>query len=172
MIGGGLLLLALAVWWLTRDKEPVDPVAAAAGVSIRQQQLQDTLNNFNGDTLVLDGSVWGDSIMIAAPLQISRDSLYLFSPSGFTIAADTAYNGTALALAKTAKFVVVDGVHFQDIDTAIQSYNNTLALKNVRFLNCAVPLATYQTFPNGRYVNTAAAGAIYLTDTLSNINLQ
>lgn len=170
----GIALLALAVaaalWYFSQPKTPVQPAATSTpGISANQQKLQDSIKNFTGDTLVLDASIWGDSILLNAPLQITADSLYVLSPTAFILGSNAGYKGVALSLAPACKYVVIDGLQFLNTDTAIQAYNNALALKNVRFQACAIPVATYFTFPEGRFVNTAAAAAIYLTDTLTKL---
>ncbi|MEP7163535.1 MAG: protein phosphatase 2C domain-containing protein [Ferruginibacter sp.] len=95
----------------------------------------------------------GATINISDPLTISKDSFY-FLGNGITIAGDPGYKKPALIISSKAKHVVLDSIVFRDLDVAIVLQKNNIIFKNVRFINCRVPVEYQLSFPdsiiNGR----------------------
>jgi hypothetical protein len=72
-------------------------------------------------------------------ISISKDSLQLLG-NGSRIQADSSYRGAALEIGPTVKQVMLDSLVFENFDVAIISHSKNLSLRNVRFINCRVPV--------------------------------
>lgn len=73
------------------------------------------------------------------PVFISKDTFYI-KGNGVTITSDSNYEGAAIVINNTAKHIVLDSIVFKNFDVAIVVQKNNVVFKNVRFINCRVPV--------------------------------
>jgi hypothetical protein len=85
-------------------------------------------------------------------LFLATDSLHLKGVSNFVFKSDSLYKGAAI-LAFASKLLVLENITFQDFDLAILMENKKLQLKNVRFVNCKIPLHQNGLLPADRMLN-------------------
>ena len=124
------------------------------------------LTNMTGDTLVLNDSLFAEPVVITDTILIQKDTLYIKAGGNFTLMADSAYTGPAFALSPNCKYIVIDGILFQNFNVALTAFNNALHLKDVRFANCRLPVQRHFTFPDGVFVNGSLKDSAFKTDSL------
>ncbi len=78
-------------------------------------------------------------IKLSAPLLINKDSFRLLG-NGATIVCDSNYKGPAFMISNSSKQIILDSLVFKNFDVAIIMQKNNIRLKNVRFINCRVPV--------------------------------
>jgi PPM family protein phosphatase len=76
---------------------------------------------------------------LSAPIIISKDSFYIRG-NGAVFSADSAYKGPAFIINSSSKKIVLDSITFKDLDVALIVRKNNVTFKNVRFINCRVPV--------------------------------
>jgi serine/threonine protein phosphatase PrpC len=81
----------------------------------------------------------GASLIMNEPVLISKDSFYL-NGNGTHLKADTNYKGPALVISNTAKHIVLDSLVFENFDAALLIQKSNVEFRNVRFINCKVPV--------------------------------
>ena len=91
---------------------------------------------------------------LTEPVLINKDSFYI-KGNGVTISSDSNYKGPAFIINKTSKQVILDSITFKNFDVAIIVQKNNIVFKNVRFINCQVPVQYQLSFPD-----TAVSGRI------------
>jgi serine/threonine protein phosphatase PrpC len=136
-----LVFLSSTIWlFLTNQKEatplsqtgpPVQKLRNADEV-----KLQDAIDAFKGDTLVLSDTSFKQPIIITDTLHIDQDTLYVRVKGNITLQRDTAFKGPALSIAADSKVVVLENFKFKDFNTGIDLGNTGLFLKNTQFINC------------------------------------
>lgn len=87
------------------------------------------------------------SISLSQPIAITKDSFYL-KGNGTTIIPDSGYHEPAIVINKKAKVVVLDSITFKNFDVAVVIQRNNVVFKNVRFVNCRVPVQYQLSFPD------------------------
>jgi serine/threonine protein phosphatase PrpC len=153
-----LVFLSSTIWlFLTNQKEatplgqtgpPVQKLRNADEV-----KLQDAIDAFKGDTLVLSDTAFKQPIIITDTLHIDQDTLYVRVKGNITLQRDSAFNGPALSIATGSKVVVLDNFKFKDFSTGIDLGNTGLFLKNVQFINCKLHVQRKYDLPEGKPVN-------------------
>ncbi len=129
---------------------PVQPTQKLARNS-QEQLLQDAFDNALGDTLVLPDSIFKSPILISDTLRIKKDTLYILA-NGIVLQADSGYKGAALTMMPQSKLLKLDSLQFKGFTTAISVSNTSLWLKNITFINCAIPITKSYTFPNQQLI--------------------
>jgi serine/threonine protein phosphatase PrpC len=132
----------------------------------QEKRLQDTIDDLKGNILVLSDSLFKSPILITAPLQINRDTLYLIAEKNLMIKRDSSFRGIPLIIKVSNKHVLLQNFTFEGFDTVISSPNNALVLKDVRFLNNTTAIKRTISFPSGKYINGKLPLAIFKTDSL------
>ena len=79
------------------------------------------------------------SLEVADAIVISKDSFYL-NGNGATLIADSLYKGPAFIINSAAKHIVLDSLVFENFDVGIVVQKNNITLRNIRFINCRVPV--------------------------------
>ncbi len=79
-------------------------------------------------------------ITLPAPVLINKDS-FVINGKGTTITGTQALAGPALIVGNGVKQLVLDSIVFKDLAVAIAVQKNNVVFKNVRFINCRVPVA-------------------------------
>ncbi|MBC7914893.1 MAG: serine/threonine-protein phosphatase [Pyrinomonadaceae bacterium] len=152
------LLLASTLyffWKSTESKqaivEPVIPVLAD-NRNPQEIKLQDAINALAGDTLILSDSVYTQPIILTDTLSIGQDTLYIMARGKIILKSDSSFKGPAIQLLDQSKFIMLDGLTFENFDLAISSQNDALVLRNVLFLNCTRAIQNFIAFPEGKPV--------------------
>jgi serine/threonine protein phosphatase PrpC len=134
----GLLIVA----FIQRKQVNNDPILPQVQVTKDAKLMQliaavyDTSKHFafSAGTFAMDGSVL-----------ISKDSFYL-QGNGAHIIADSNFKAPAFIISNTAKNIVLDSIVFENFDVALLIQKNNIVFKNVRFINCRVPVQYAATF--------------------------
>ena len=79
------------------------------------------------------------ALPIDQPVVVTKDSFYM-TGNGAIIFPDSSYTGPALKIGNQSKAVILDSIVFKNFDVAIIVSNNNVVFKNVRFINCRVPI--------------------------------
>lgn len=140
-----LVFLASTIWlYMSQHKSAKAMVAGGTPTqklrNADEVKLQDAIDAFKGDTLVLSDTSFKKPIIITDTLHIDQDSIYIRIEGDIVLQRDTAYKGPALSIAKDSKVVVLENLKFEGFDVAIDLQNTDLFLKNTQFMNCRLPL--------------------------------
>lgn len=167
-----LVLAGLSIWlsldYFSGLKGDKKPVKAFVGVTNAQEKLiSDSLSKLKGDTLILSEEVFKGPVVLQKALNINRDTLIIQTKGNIVFRRDTAYKGPAIILSPNCKYISLNGLVFENFETAIISYQNALELKNVRFNNCKLPLQVMFQFPDHNYINGRLSKKIYQADTVA-----
>ncbi|TWR25589.1 serine/threonine-protein phosphatase [Mucilaginibacter achroorhodeus] len=162
-----LLFLGSTVWLFMKGQTPAKvtkPIADTAKLrNDNEVKLQDAIDAFKGDTLVLTDTAFKQPVMLTDTLHIDKDTLYLKTKGNFVLQRDTAYHGPALALGGKAKVIVIENLKFKDFDVAVEFANNGLSLVNVQFSNCRLPVRNNYVFAQDK--NITASFPMIITNT-------
>ncbi|MBD1386510.1 serine/threonine-protein phosphatase [Mucilaginibacter rigui] len=153
-----LVFLASTIWLFLTNQKKVTPLGQAVPVVQKMRntdevKLQDAIDAFKGDTLVLSDTSFKQPIIITDTLHIDQDTLYVRVKGNITLQRDTAYKGPALSIATDSKIVVLDNLKFKDFSTGIDLGNTGLFLKNTQFINCKLPVQRKYDLPDSKPVN-------------------
>lgn len=153
-----LVLLVLTIWFYLQWQKykPDNQNTAYSARAPRNEQemlLQDALNNPVGDSVVLSDTVFKSPIIISDTLFIKNDSVYIKAKGNIVLQRDTAYHGPALVISPGAKVTLLDSLQFNGFATAIHLNNTALLLKNIRFINCPVPIRNFYRFTDKSNIN-------------------
>jgi PPM family protein phosphatase len=167
LLGSTLFLL----WKGSQSTSRANDSQTAAVDTVRnpaESKLQDAINTATGDTLYLSDSLFNMPIVISDTLDIHQDSLFILSKGKVVLRADSAFRGPAFRLSTDSRFILLDGIQFENFDIAISAQNDALYLRNVQFLNCNRPVQNFFVFPDKQYVTGRLAGAYFFrTDSLN-----
>ncbi len=130
-------------------------------------QLRQLISRVNDSTKVYAWPQPGISLEVAAPIMINKDSFHLKGNGGM-LKADSGYTGAAVLIGPSAKQVVLDSMVFENFDVAIIVQKNNVILRNVRFINCRVPVQYLLSFTDS-VISGRLKDSIFITDQ-KNIN--
>lgn len=102
-------------------------------------KLQDTLDKLKGNILILDDSVFTSPILIAEPIRINRDSLYLKATGNITIKSDTGYQGQPFLIAPANKSTLLENFTLENFYDLKSLERKGVLLKNVQFITTGQP---------------------------------
>jgi serine/threonine protein phosphatase PrpC len=155
-----LLFLASTIWlYLNKQKAAKQPGVTDTTFAVQklrnanEVKLQDAIDAFKGDTLVLSDTSFKQPIIITDTLHIDQDTLYIKVKGNITLQRDSAFNGPGLFIANTNKVVVLENLKFKDFTTGIDLGNSSLMLKNTQFINCILPVQRKYELPADKPVN-------------------
>jgi hypothetical protein len=155
-----LSLTAVLIWKYlqrneTKHEAAISEPAPTAMATPRQRNAteQQLLSSLSGstDSLVLDTATFRSPILITDTLSLAKDSFY-FSGNGMVLRGDS-INGPGLILPATAQYIFLDNIVFENFPIAILANSNALRLRNVRFINCGVPISYAFRFPDSTMVH-------------------
>jgi hypothetical protein len=95
-------------------------------------------------TLVMPDSIAALPVVLTDTIRIQNDSLHIRGNS-MRFLKSSAYDGPAFALASTCKYLLLENLTLENFDVGVLVRNRSLHLKNVRFIDCRVPVQ-YQFF--------------------------
>ena len=154
-----LVLLAMMAAY---NKSNVPKAVIPAPVAAKKNELFNQLmSQINDSTKVFSLPPEGTELEIATPVTISKDSFYL-KGNGSIIMADSAYKGPAFIINASAKHIVLDSLVFKNFDVGLVLQKNNITLKNVRFVNCRIPVQ-YALFFADSLVSGKFKDSIFIT---------
>jgi len=171
-----ILLLASSVWLYIQWQSKGKIANTAVGTVVKKQRnatelkLQQAIDSVKSDTLVLSDTAYAQPIIISDTLHVNKDTLYI--KGNLVLKCDSGYNGPALALASTCKSMVLEGLRFQDFNTAIHLNNNEFYLRKVQFINCFQPIQNVYTFDNNKLITSAFPYITYRADSVTNTTIK
>jgi PPM family protein phosphatase len=135
----GLLAVFLTVAFQRNNKPPVATVIRVPTVKKKNEQLVQLISRMSDLSKTYLLTPKGIRLEIADPMVISKDSFRL-KGNGAILMADSLYKGPALVINPTAKRIVLDSLVFENFDVGIVVQKNNITFRNVRFINCRVPV--------------------------------
>ena len=166
------LLLGGAAYWLYSNR--TEPVTLTSEETFREkkprlpaeQGLADSLNL--SPLLVLGKPGQPSTIIISDTLWIDRDSLHI-QGNGTTLRSDTAYQGATFLLQPSTRYLMLENLVMEGFDLGILARNKSLHLKNVRFVQCRVPVRYDLLLPQDMFINGSMNDSLlFRTDSLPN----
>jgi serine/threonine protein phosphatase PrpC len=157
--GGGFLWLLYSNY---RDKKAVEETPVVQK-DPREQRLSASLAS-SRIILMLD-STYGDTLRLTEPLLVGGDTLHIRG-NGLVLKADSTLKGPGLIFSGNCKKVLLDSLTLDGFDVALAVQNRGVRLKNVRFINCRIPIQSAYPVPGNLYVNGTAGDTILRTDSL------
>ncbi|MDN3657121.1 protein phosphatase 2C domain-containing protein [Ferruginibacter paludis] len=127
----------------------------------KNEVLNQLMVQINDSTKTVVLPAEGTVLEIAAPVTISKDSFYL-KGNGSILMADSAFKGPALIINASAKHIVLDSLVFKNFDVGLMLQKNNVVLKNVRFVNCRIPVQ-YAVFFADSLVSGKFKDSIFIT---------
>lgn len=168
-----LTLLASSIyllWELGSRKEKVEEkqveTPAPAKTESEQKFIQ-ALAAVQGDTLILNDSIFSSPILISDTMKIEKDTLYILARGKIVFKRDSSYKGPALSIPSGSKRISITGLVFDGFEVAIESRSKGLKLEGVQFLNCKVPLQFQFSFPSDNYINGSLHEIFLRSDSLA-----
>lgn len=135
------LLFAAAGWlWMkNRELQAAMPLPVmVTPVSEAEKKLSDSLA-LASRLLVLSRDTASGAIKLTDTLFIRQDSLRI-NGNGLVLQPDSSFNGPALYVTATCKYLFLENIAFQNFKTAIVTQAKGVAFKNVVFQNCSLPV--------------------------------
>jgi len=135
------LLIALSVsLFPQRTKLNNDAAVTKAIVpKAKDEQLVQLISHVNDDTAKTYTLSAGALLVMNESILINKDSFYLRG-NGAHILPDSNYKGPAFNISSTAKNIVLDSLVFENFDVGLIMQKNNIVFRNVRFLNCRMPV--------------------------------
>jgi serine/threonine protein phosphatase PrpC len=167
-----VLLLTVCVWQYINytTKEPNTPKVtlsqAKKALNAQEIKLQNAIDSCKGKSLLLTDVQYPLPVMISQPININRDTLYIKTKGKIVFQSDTGYHGAAFIISPQAKRIILDSLYIKQFDIGVSGYNTTLELRNVRFVNCIVPLQNAFHFTDNKYVSGSLSSVVFKTDSL------
>jgi len=158
-----LFIIVLVVALMAAYKKNTTPkvVMPAPVAAKKNEQLNQLVAQINDSTKTVVLPAEGTVLEITAPIEISKDSFYL-KGNGSVIVADSLYKGPSFIINSSAKHIVLDSLVFKNFDVGILLQKNNIILKNVRFINCRVPVQ-YAIFFADSLVSGKFKDSIFIT---------
>lgn len=167
----GLLATSLYLLWeLGRQEkvlktESLDPLKVSQSPS--EIQFREALNSMQGDTLILNDSVFKEPILLTDNLPISKDTLYILARGKIVFKRDSSYKGPALVIRQGSRQLVLDNLVFENFDVGISSESKGLSLVGVQFINCRIPVQYSFNLIGQKYMNGSLSDLFLRTDPLA-----
>ena len=164
----GLLLSTIYLLWLRGQAGTSEALVVAADTTNTaiETSFSRYVSSFNGDTLVLNDSVYKEPIVISNTISLNKDTLYILSRGRIVFKRDSSFNGPAFLIPATSKNIVLNGMAFDGFDVGITSYTKNVRMEGVQFLNCRVPLQFQFNAPADSFMNGTLAELFLRKDSL------
>lgn len=136
-----LLLAATCVWLLWRQNNNPPPAIVQPVAYIPNEaeiRLTDSLG-LAARFLTLSDSLYNRQVVVGDTLFIRQDTLHI-NGMGTILQSDSSFAGPAFFATANNKVLVLENIIFKDFSTALVLQGRGLQLRNVQFLNCAVPV--------------------------------
>lgn len=128
-----------------------------------QLNLRDSIDSGQQNKIIKLST--GSILVISDSIIIDKDSLHI-EGNGVTLVADSSYKGAAFILQDSCKDILLDSLTLSGFDVGVLVKNKGLHLKNVKFINCKVPVQFAPSLPQNIFITGAQADRIFnLPDT-------
>lgn len=165
-----LFALCIYLFWSSMKQQNTLVQQPLAGNMVRNNQeirLQDTINNLNGNILIIGDSLFSSPIVLSQELMINRDTLFIKSQKELILQADSSFKGHALVIQPAGKYIFLENLSFHNFSTAISAHNNELVLKNVKFNEVLNAIGSDYPFPQGKFINGKISRNTFKIDSLA-----
>jgi serine/threonine protein phosphatase PrpC len=165
----GLLsaILAIALIWVLWRQNGPTPKETEGLVNEDAVKLVQMFTGNREDTLQLPAYTLAQPVVLSDSLQVAGDTVFI-QGNGMHLKASEQYEGPAIALMPGNKELVVQDLVVEGFAIGLHVINQRVRLKNVQFLNCAVPVQYGNTAPvNSPHNLTIKDSVFFNTDTLS-----
>jgi serine/threonine protein phosphatase PrpC len=146
ILSAALVLAIAAIGWLlfkgknnTTEQILIPTPLVIQKRNNAEKALADSLQSSTIHEISVEQKATDPAIIISDTIFINRDSLLLHG-NGLTFRADSAYNGPVFVLGDECRYILFDSIRFENFSTAIITKQNNLHLKEVRFINCVLPI--------------------------------
>lgn len=133
-------VIGYLLWTKNKGEEKENSSPAVFVENETERKLVDTIQNLDGNTLVLFDSLFQSPIVLSDTLLVAKDSFRLSGRGNVVWQAAVGYNGPAIEVAKELLDVFIDSITFKNFNIGILPNNANLHLKGVRFINCNIPI--------------------------------
>lgn len=167
-----LVFLAASVYEYLQNNSmgPVQQVQLAVPVvrfkNKQEIKLQQAINGAKGHVLILSDTSYTAPLIIGEAIQVNNDSLTIRAKGKIVLQSDSGYTGPAFQLTAKCKDLVLDSISMVNFRVGVASINNTLALKNIRFINCPVQIENAYTFPDKKFISGKLPHAAFAADSV------
>jgi len=167
-------LAAVCVWQYTNNQTVItgqnsipakDTTAKPKAPNRQEVKLQNIISQSKGRMLILADTLFKGPIIINQPILIDRDSLHIKAKGNIVIQCDSGFKQPAFIVSPKVKVVVLDSLTFQNFAVAVSGHDQAVQLKNVRFINCDVPVENGYRFSPGKPISGNAGVAAFKTDS-------
>lgn len=160
----GVLLLALG--WLLYRQIQGQNFYRANQPSAEEIDLRKLLAGAK-DSVVLEAGLFPAAILLRDTLKLSQDSLIIRGNDTHILASD-GFNGAGILLTPSNRFLLLQDLVLENFTIGILAKGQTVQLKNVKFLNCIVPVQYGYSVPVNSPVNVTISDTLFSTkDTLA-----
>jgi serine/threonine protein phosphatase PrpC len=147
-----LLFIGLAAVFLTVAFQKNNKPAATTAIPVqtakkKNEQVIQLISHMNDSSKTYALPPRGTVLEMAEPITISKDSFHLRG-NGAILMAENLYRGPALVINPTAKHIVLDSLVLENFDVGIVVQKNNITFRNVRFINCRIPVQYLLSFPD------------------------
>jgi len=167
-----LALAGLSIWqYLNYQATAVKDVAVVAlppqpkPLTAQEIKLQDAIDHAKGNLLVLNDTAYKGPIIISKPITIGRDSLHIKAKGNIVFQADSGFTGVAFVIDPKVKNISLDSVTFKNFSIGITENNQSVTLKNVRFVGCKIPVQNIFGLADSKFINGSTAPAQFKADS-------
>lgn len=166
-----VLILAAAVYFLWRENQSQtsEPVNEQKTIqrNASEQRLLDSLEV--SAFLYLDSS-YGKRILISDTISIQQDSIYI-NGNGITLQAGSDYNGILFQAKPECNYILLENMVIENFDIGLSAQSHVLKLKNVRFVNCRIPVQYNLALPADRPLSGSLVDSVlFRPDSISKIS--
>ena len=163
-----VLILAAAVYFLWRENQSQNPGPVNEQKTIQrnaaEQRLLDSLEV--SAFLYLDSS-YGNRILISDTISIQQDSIYI-NGNGITLQAGSDYNGILFQAKPGCNYILLENMVIENFDIGLSAQSHVLKLKNVRFVNCRIPVQYNLALPADRALSGSLVDSVlFRPDSIS-----
>lgn len=143
----GLLAVFLTVAFQKNYEPTVTNAISLKIAKKKNEQLIQLISHVNDSSKTYVVPPEAKLLEIAEAMVIGKDSFHLMG-NGAILTADSVYRGPALVINSTAGHIVLDSLVFENFDVGIVVQKNNITFRNVRFINCRIPVQYLLSFPD------------------------
>lgn len=161
------LIAVLGVALAVAFKKEITPKAVMPAVSAekRDEQLEQLLLHINDSSKTFSLPDNGVVIKTKASIVINKDS-FVLKGNGAVLIADSANTQPAIIVSASAKNIVLDSLVLENFDAGLLLQKNNVTLRNIRFVNCRIPVEYAVNFPD-TMLSGKFKDSIFINNTLN-----
>ncbi|MGZ5286043.1 MAG: PP2C family protein-serine/threonine phosphatase [Flavisolibacter sp.] len=166
-----VLILAAAVYllWKENQKKEVTPVPVTQ-IKQRNAAEKRLLDSLEVSAFLYLDSGYGKTILVSDTVNIQQDSIYI-NGNGITLQADSNYQGTLFQAAPNCNYILLENMVIEGFDIGLSAQSHILKLKNVRFINCRIPVQYNLSLPLNRTLSGSLVDTVlFRPDSISKNN--